>query len=472
MNIRHECPKPNLSYSVTAPLKLHCQNGQLHVAQRWSLTGVWLEDEDVDLQGEVTLTVPFQGIDVSFPVLLTERTEDGGFHFKDLTVRQRETLSTFYQGVLSGRMVSTEDIITSLDTPVDLVPMSETEEEEAAGRAGQAPRALRIVLNVGLFVLLAGVLAVFLGSKLLNRISHIQLDHARFQAPITEYVAPDASYVKSLHVRIGETVEPGDLLVKLSDPDRDSDVEDVRIEVLTAERRLHSAQDRLDRHIAQYAVKREDLWRAFYRLWLPLRAKDPRMLIYPPDVQRAWEAYVHFTNGIDDGPGGYWEMRALLETTVEDRQLDLRHWKRELRHRKAAVGNLVLRARGPGTVTEIDAIKNSTVARGARVVEVEDRTPRLAVAWLDDRMATHVHPGMDAMIHFSYRGERRSVPGEVLKIEAGADVARPDRYGMILTIKAEGVGVMNTRKWFGRNAPVHIALRRPMFWDRWFNAGT
>ena len=241
---------------------------------------------------------------------------------------------------------------------------------------------------------------------------------------------------------------------------------------LTAERRLRSAQDRLDRHIAQYAVKHEDLWRAFYRLWLPLRAKDPRMLIYPPDVQAAWEAYVNFINGIDEAPGGYWEMRALLEATVEDRLLDLRHWKRELRHRKAAVGNLVLRARAPGTVTAIDVVKNSTVSRGARVVEVEDRTPRLAVAWLDDSMATHVHTGMKATIHFSYRGERRKVSGEVLKIEAGADVARPDRYGMVLTIKAVGVGVLNTRKWFGRNAPVHIALRRPMFWDRWFNGSS
>ena len=42
---------------------------------------------------------------------------------------------------------------------------------------------------------------------------------------------------------------------------------------------------------------------------------------------------------------------------------------------------------------------------------------------------------------------------------------------MVLTIKAEGVGVQNARKWFGHNAPVHIALHRPMFWDRWFDAG-
>ena len=400
MNIRHECPKPDLSYSVTAPLKLQRDDGQSFVAQRWSLIGVWLDDENVDLEGNVTLTVPFQGIDVSFPVQLDQRAADGGFPFKDLTVRQRETLSAFYEGVLSGRMVSTEDMITSLDTPVDLVPMGETQEEEARGREGRPPRALRVVLNTLAFVLLAGVLTVFLGSKLLTRISSIQLEHARFQAPITEYLAPDASYVKSLHVRIGEKVEPGDLLIKLSDPDRDSDVEDVRIEVLTAERRLRTARDRLDRHIALYDRKHQELWLAFYQLWLPISHREPRIATYPPAVQSAWETYVGFTQGRDEDMGGYWEMRALLETTVEERELDLRHWKRELRNRKAAVGSLVLRAQGPGTVTAIDAVKNSTVARGARVIEVEDRTPRLAVAWLDDRLATHVHPGMSATIYF------------------------------------------------------------------------
>lgn len=468
MNIRHACPLPDLSFPVTAPLHLHKANGCKIVVRRWSLAGLWVEDTSGDLAGDVVLSVPFQGVEVSFPVTLAVADTPGQYHFVDLTVRQRETLSAFHQGVLSGQMVSTADMITSLDTPVDLVPMGETEEEEATGRARARPRFLRILGNSVVYLMLALILAAGLGGQIWQRLSQITLDHARFTAPVIEYTAPDAGYVARLTVKVGDDVAAGDVLAQIEDPDRRSDVEEVRTEVLLAERRLATAEDRLSRHLALRAARRAALFEVFQQLWLPWHRHDPRATRYPPRIEAAWRAVYAFDRGRDSEAGGYFDMLATLQSGVDERQLDLRRWKRELRHRKAAADKLVIRARSAGTVFAVHASKTSYVARNAPILEVEDRTPRVAVAWLDDSMARDVHIGMTADITYTFRGTRKNASGTVTDIQAGADQVRPDRFGMVLTVTADDVGLLNSRKWFRRNAPAHVTLnRRPViaFWS-------
>lgn len=460
MNIRHECPMSDLSFSVTAPLCLHKANGCKVTARRWSLAGIWLEVNAPDMAGETVLSVPFQGVDVSFPVSLMATDTPGHYQFAELTVRQRETLSTFHKGVLSGQMVSAGEMITSLDTPVDLVPMSETETEEAAGRVAAKPRLLRIIWNMALHTVIAALLMAFLGSHIWQRLSRIDLEHARFAAPITEYVAPDAGYVTRLNVRVGDDVAAGDILARIEDPDRESDVEDVRAEVLLAERRLKAAEDRLVRHRGLRQPRRAALWAAFTRVWEPWRRHDPRAASYPPEIEAAWRELYAFDRGRDTAAGGYFDVQATLTADVEERQLDLRRWKRELRHRKAATDKLLIRARTAGTVYAVHSEKDGYVGRNTLMLEVEDRRPRVAVAWLDDSMATRVHVGMTARIAYVYRGETKEAAGTVTDVQAGTDNAHPDRFGMILTIQADDAGVLNSRKWFRRNAPARVSLDR------------
>ena len=470
MNIRHECPMSDLSFSVTAPLYLHKANGCKVTASRWSLAGIWLEADAPDMAGETVLSVPFQGVDVSFPVLLTATDTPGHYRFSELTVRQRETLSTFHQGVLSGQMVSAGEMITSLDTPVDLVPMTETETEEAAGRAVAKPRLLRIVWNMTFYTVLAALLTVFLGSHIWQRLSRIELEHARFTAPITEYGAPGAGYVTRLNVQVGDDVAAGDILARIEDPERESDVEDVRAEVQLAERRLKTAQDRLTRHLALQQKRRAALWAAFSRVWEPWQRHDPRAMSYPPEIEAAWRDLYAFDRGRDAEAGGHFDMQATLEAGVEERELDLRRWKRELRHRKAAADKLLIRARTAGTVYAVHSEVDGYVGRNTLVLEVEEKRPRVAVAWLDDSMATRVHVGMTARIAYVYRGETREATGVGTDVQANTDIAQPDRFGMILTIRADDTGVLNSRKWFRRNAPAEVSIDRvpPLaLWKRW-----
>ncbi len=470
MNIRHECPHSELSFAVSAPLRLVLRNGETVTVKKWSLSGLWVDEGLPDIQ-DLALSIPFQGVDVTFPINLTA-AEDGHYAFKDLTVRQRETLSAFYQGVMTGRMVSTGDMISSLDTPVDLVPMSETDAEKTAGLAKERPRALRVLWNVTYYLLLIATLGGFLGTQIWSRLSYVNLQHARFVAPITEYVAPESGHVSRFYVREGDQVRTGEILVRIEDPDRESDVEEVRAEVLLAERRLRDAQEAYTTELLtsqQYGAR---LQARFARLRDPWRILNPTPRAYPAHIQSAWLDVQAFARGEDTPNSNFFALLANLKETVTDRELDLRRWKRELRHRKAAADELIIRARSPGTVQHIHVVRNSAVQRGELIIEVEANTAREAVAWLDEKFAASVHVGMPADIAYSFRGEAKRVAGRVVDIQAGTDVSKPDDFGIILTIKADDVGVSNSRKWFHRNGPAKIKLDRSdrlRFWDGWFD---
>lgn len=467
MNIRHECPMPDLSYAVTAPLYVHTAAGQKLVADRWSLEGIYIDAQGTEMCREVMLTIPFQGVEVTFPIKLAATETPDHYSFVELTVRQRETLAVFYKGVLAGQMVPTGDIITSLDTPVDLVPMGETDDEKSAGMAKAKPRLLRILWNVVFYLALALFLGGFLGGQIWQRLSHVTLDHGRFVAPVEAYKAPDAGYVERLYVRDGETVKKGDVIARLEDPDRESDVEEVRAEVLIAERRLKSAQVQLDRHIKDLDRYRAPFADAFYTLWMPWQSHEPRAIAYPPALQQVWDALHRFDSAADLTPGGYHSILADLTARVEEFDLDLRRWKRELRHRKSAADEFKIRAKQDGTVFAVHAAKGDFVARGDMIAEIEDDTPRTAVGWLDDSLATTVYIGMPASVRYSFRGHSKSIQGTVVDLQAGTDAAQPDRFGMVVTIKADNAGVLNTRKWFRQNAPARIDLERSVLGWVW-----
>ncbi|KAB7610149.1 HlyD family efflux transporter periplasmic adaptor subunit [Amylibacter sp. SFDW26] len=465
MNIRHECPMPDLSFRVTAPLYLHAPDGQTHTIDRWSLTGFILDGFEGDLPEGLYLSVPFQGIDIKFPIDVIPLDEEGGFSFTNLTVRQRETLSMFYKGILTGRMVSTSEMITSLDTPVDLVPMGETEREMASGMAKTRPRILRIIWNVVFYISLAVFLFGFVGNQIWKRLSVLELDHGRFVAPIITYQAPESAYIQKILVKEGDNVSAGDILVRLEDPDREGQVEEVRTEIRIAERRLNQAQVQLDKHIARLDEFRQPYWDAFYYLWYPWDQSEHLYDDYPQDVQKAWDIVKRFDEGQMLQPGSYHDIRQALQRRVDEYYLDLRRWKRDLSNKKAAADELHVIARTDGIVSSVPVLQGSFASRSETVVEVEENTPRVAIGWLDDRMVSSVYIGMPATVSYSFRGQSKSITGTIIDLQAGSDEVQPDKFGMVITIKADDSGLKKTRKWFRHNAPAGIRLHRKLFFD-------
>lgn len=460
MNIRHECPMSDLSFKVVAPMFLHAPDGQIITIERWSLSGFSIEGMKDELPEGLRLSIPFQGVDVQFPIEIRYNKDHDLFEFHNLTVRQRETLAVFYKGVLSGRMVSTKDIITSLDTPVDLVPMEETEEEKASGMAKVKPRIVRIIWNVIIYALLSAFLVGVVGQQIWQRLSTIELDHARFVAPINRYKAADAAYVQKIFVRKGTAVKAGDRLIRMQDPGREALVDAVRTEINIAEQRLRQASEQHKLHIKRKPEFRAVYLQAFMRLWRPWSAAEPRSMYYPPPIEKTWQALRRFDQGRSLHPGGYQDMLNEFQRRVDEYNLNFRRWKRELRNRKSAADELNVIARSDGIVSAVLVVEGSFVGRSDPVVELEDNTPRVAVGWLDDQMVGSVYIGMPASIWYFYKGQSRSISGKIVNLQAGVDDIQPDKFGMVVTIKADNAGLLNTRKWFRHNAPAKITLKR------------
>ncbi|MEL6610311.1 MAG: hypothetical protein AAFO93_15495, partial [Pseudomonadota bacterium] len=189
MRTRHERPDADLAFNVSAPLKLTLQDGQeLHVCH-WSLSGFDLSPLPDIAPTRGTLSIPFQGVDIAFPVTFAQAAEGSRFVWTNLTVRQRETLQVFYNSLLSGRMASTDDMITSLDTPVDLVPMGETEAEVAADPKSGRSRSLRALWNILAYALTASVIVGVLGSNIVSRVSQVPIQHGRVVAEFQSHIA-------------------------------------------------------------------------------------------------------------------------------------------------------------------------------------------------------------------------------------------------------------------------------------------
>ena len=210
MRVRQERPMSDLLFKVQAPLKLTLENGKLVMIDNWSLTGVIYPKEADILPKSGILAIPFQGIDIQLDVRFVDGHEKSELLFEGLSGRQREILAIFYRSILSGKMVSSKDIITSLDTPVDLVPMGETEEEKSTGSAKSDSRTLRVLFNITFYLILAVAVVGLIGEKIFTQLSQVSLQHARIVAPLIDLHVPEAAFVDEILVAQGDDVERGE----------------------------------------------------------------------------------------------------------------------------------------------------------------------------------------------------------------------------------------------------------------------
>ncbi|CAN0182269.1 unnamed protein product, partial [Chrysoparadoxa australica] len=207
MRVHHQPPDPTTEPMVTAPLLFEKPCGASVTIQNWSLAAlVWPEDAG-DAPKTGTLNVPFQGVDVRFPVRLKpapDRPQEQCL--SGLSGRQRETLALFYRSLLSGKMASSEEVITSLDTPLDLVPMEETESEKAATEKSSAMQAFRAVANVVIYVAVAMLIVGVVGQNILSNLNRIDIQHGRVAKVTSEVLALADGEVRYIHAQPGKQV--------------------------------------------------------------------------------------------------------------------------------------------------------------------------------------------------------------------------------------------------------------------------
>lgn len=455
MKIRHEMPSSELDWKVQAPLMLETPSGEVVRIESWSLAGLEWPQDQADRPATGVLSVPFQGVDIRFPVRLKAGSETGHMHFEGLSGRQREVLSIFYHSILSGRMAGSEDIITSLDTPVDLVPMSETEEEKSAGSTKKISRPFRIFFHVASYVLLACVVLGILATSAFRIATRIDIPHGRVVAPIATSLPASEGFVQSVSVEPGETVVAGQILVRLRDPKLQAELAEARAHLVLAEKDLERVQDAIAALTDLQTVTPLETRGA-------LAAQIYAQMIGDRGFETLWDRWILLVEAENPAAASLDPFSFAFEKLREleaVRMTRVRTLRAARDGHKNAINYSHVRAPEDGVVHEILVRKGQPYGPDDLAVVFEGAAPRVAVGWVSERFAEKIFIGMPAQIGVNSAGKRLKVEGEVTNVTAGHDPKRPGEFGIIVTVAPSDMSATETKHLLRLDAPVSLETR-------------
>lgn len=445
MRVEHKSPSSDLEPEVGATLHFETPESEVVTITRWSLSHLVWPQAAPACPDHGTLTVPFQGVCVRFPVKLKPDPETGETLFDGLTGRQRETLALFYRSLLSGHMVSVDQVITSLDTPLDLVPMEETKAEAAKALAGKLPlfRKLRAVVHVLTYVAIMTLVVVVVGNNVLTNLDRIDIQHGRIQASLLAVPPSAEGVVERVHVKVGDSVERGAPLLSYYDRQGHALIADSLARLGDAQARVANAQAALDQ-LQQYEARSS------------LAMGDPP-LGQPPDGDAPLSRVeTDFETQQISSQTAYYAVQQVLR----DRQLDLE--QRQAQH-EALIGAHAVRALvapRDGIVTDVQAHAGMDIAKGSSLVAIESHVPRLAVGWISEKFAETIYLGMPARIRFNTDGKKQELAGTVVDVQAGGIPERPGEFGIIVTVRANDLSPAQSRDLLRLGAPVNLEAER------------
>ncbi len=458
MRILHETPGSDLDWKVKAPLVVETPSGAVVAIERWSLAGLEWPDDAPECPKTATLSVPFQGVDIRFPVRLSKPGPNSTVQLEGLSGRQRETLALFYRSLLSGRMASSADVITSLDTPVDLVPMEETEGEQSRKPARFLPRSLRVVLNVATYLLIAAAVIGVIGNNIFTNLDRIDIQHGRVLAPMISSFPSANGYIEHIEVTAGQEVREGDLLFLMDDAEAVAALkrteaelalartEDVKISEALKELRSLSNSEVLSERVAaamRFYVEfvQDGGFDDLRRQWLSLRERNP-------ELAQSVDPVLIVTN--------------LLEAEERNRASAVKALEATKEAQQQKIENNHVRAATDGIVQDFIVRKGQPFGGTANELVFETAEPRMTIGWVSERFAETIYIGMPATIGFNEKGKKITIPGEVWDVRAGDNPERPGEFGIIVTVRAIGLSSKQTKSQLRLGAPVNLEAKRQL----------
>lgn len=375
-----------------------------------------------------------------------------------LSGRQRETLALFYRSLLSGKMASSGEVITSLDTPVDLVPMEQTEAEQSGQPVKFVPRPIRVMFNVATYLLIAAMVVGIVGSNIFTNLDRIDIQHGRVLAPMQEQFPTQGGFVQSVEVKPGQHVAAGDIMIRLTDPEIDAALQRLDAQIAVAQReeaQINAGLQELDAQLVSdntsyriaVAAKQYTTFIAdgdfddIRQQWLSIRGREPalsasfdpvRVVITLLEEERARRtAVVHGMNA-----------DRLAQNEIRDR--------------------IHIRAPSDGLVQEVLVRSGQVFDDNTTGVVFEAAEPRITVGWISERFAETVFIGMPATIGLNEDGKKVQLIGVVTDVRAGDHPERPGEFGIIVSVAAKGLSTEAARQRLRLGAPVNLDAKRQL----------
>lgn len=175
--------KSAMSDDVQARVFFVDEDQVMHWVDRWSLDSIVRPATLKRTQVKGQVGFDFQGFYISIQVLLLPGRDHKRLYFERMDSRQQDLLKLFYRSIRSGEMVQVEEVIQALDSPVEKVPMYQTEEELRQARGlGIVGRAARGLVTLSIYLLLAAVVLGTLAYSGWSRWNFVDMANARVVA--------------------------------------------------------------------------------------------------------------------------------------------------------------------------------------------------------------------------------------------------------------------------------------------------
>ncbi|MCV6586054.1 MAG: biotin/lipoyl-binding protein [Marinibacterium sp.] len=430
---------------------------RVSIAQ-WSLAGLDWPDDAPECPATGTLSVPFQGVDIRFPVRLSQAGPGALVHLEGLSGRQRETLALFYRSLLSGRMASSADVITSLDTPVDLVPMDQSPEEQSQTPAARVPRALRAAFHVASYLAIAVAVVGIIGNNIFTNLDRIDVQHGRVVAPMIPSFPPAEGVVEEIAVAPGQHVREGEVMFRIHDPKAQAALERTQAELSVA----RHAQTRIADALAQLQAWSGSQDTAA-RIATALRyhaefVQDGRF----DDIRRQWLSLRDRSPDLAQSVDPLRIVVALLEAEARYRSASVQGLEATRNAQLQLIDSNHVRAPANGIVQGFTLRTGQPFSGSAQEVQFETDDPRLTIGWVSERFAETIYIGMPATIGLNAQGDRVTLRGAVADVRAGDNPERPGEFGIIVTIRATDLTADDTRTRLRIGAPVNLEAKRQL----------
>ena len=238
MKITREKACQRLHHRISTPLHVLI-DGAEYSASDWSLGGLritnWDQWHDESLHGkrlECKFELPFQGFNIAFEVT-TEVVrylpgeQELGLKFIDLDERQIELLNHFVEQLVRGSMMSVEDTILRIDSPV--TPVSTTPDASPVHELPIHRFPLKMVAMSSLYGLIGVTLFSLVAITLYENFFNLKITSAFTTSPTEPLVSLVDGRLRSIDAKINSRTDMGDALMTIESPDISKRIEEAKI---------------------------------------------------------------------------------------------------------------------------------------------------------------------------------------------------------------------------------------------------
>jgi len=227
MKITREKASQRLHHRIKTPLKIVIE-GQEYSAIDWGLGGFhienWFKSSSITAEDDVfccNFELPFQGFSIGFDVAVKQvrfdqHSHHASFCFIEPSERQLELMSHFIEQLVRGSMVSVQDTILRIDSPV--TPVSTEPDPSPVSEVSSRGISLKKIIMSTVYLIVGLTLFVLVATTIYENFLSLTVKNAVVFAPVEPVISLVDGRIKSVSRNINQDIGAGESLFVIDSP--------------------------------------------------------------------------------------------------------------------------------------------------------------------------------------------------------------------------------------------------------------